>query len=114
METTKTGQDIFDYKKELEDDYLTDNQRNALFNQMMRYQDTHDSLVQEYNEIARRAQRSVESLGRGNSVSTLDLVNSHAERIAELVYKLKAQADALTTMHYVLEVKIDWTEYIKK
>lgn len=114
METTKTSKDIFDYSKTLESlmPEIGPEARNTLFNQIMRYQNTHDSLVAAYAKVARSAQRSKDNLAKGIAVSTLDLISSDAERIAELVYSLKAQADSLTAMQYALGVKIEWIDFI--
>jgi hypothetical protein len=114
MEFIKTNKDIFDYSKTLESlmPEIGPEARNTLFNQIMRYQDTHDSLVQEYGQITRRVQRAMDTLKQGNAVTSMDLVNGNADRITELVYTLKSLAESLTAMQHALGVKIDWTDFI--
>jgi len=112
MTSTKTAQDIFDYKQKVEELGLTSEAANALFTQIMRYQNTHDSLLAEYGQITRRAKSAMDSLIQGKRVSTIDLVNGNADRITELVFTLKTQADTLTTMEHALGVKINWSDFI--
>jgi hypothetical protein len=110
--TTKTGQDIFDYKKKLEELGLTTDAVYGLFSQIKQYQDTHNSLVQEYAEVARRAQRSIDTMNRGLAVTTMDLVNSNSDRITQLVFTLRTIADALNAMETALDAEINWPDFI--